>query len=390
MSVCLKDLGVVCSLGQSKQQVFDNLIRDNGEYLQLNYSLAQDSAQFVGQVDIPDSKEIKGIYSRNNQLAYLAYCQISPVLEPLIKKFGKHRVAVVIGTSTASIDDGENARKHLIDKGIYPSDFNYNMQEMVEPSRFVASLCGAKGPVFGVSTACSSSGKALVSAKALIKAGIADVVVTGGVDCLTKLTINGFKSLESISSNKCNPFSVNRDGINIGEAAALFVMSKEDSGIHLLGTGETSDAHHMSAPDPKGDGAKSAMLTAINDAGLHSEQVDYVNLHGTGTRKNDEMEAKAVSEVFSQPILCSSTKRLTGHTLGASGALEIGLCWLMLSRYNANNYTPRNAYDGVFDPDISAINLSNGQRVDRLKYCMSNSFAFGGNNFSAILGNMND
>ena len=257
---------------------------------------------------------------------------------------------------------------------------------MAEPARFIATLCQAEGPVFGVSTACSSSGKALVSARALIKSGLADVVIAGGVDSLTKLTVNGFKSLESVSTEKCKPFSENRDGINIGEAAALFVMCKDSAGIQFLGAGETSDAHHMSAPDPEGGGAKNAMLNALKDAQIVSEQIDYVNLHGTATKKNDEMESKALNEVFTKGVLCGSTKRLTGHTLGASGALEIGLCWLLLSRYNEKKIIPANASDGLIDPTISQINLSRGQTVPRLKYCMSNSFAFGGNNFSAILG----
>jgi 3-oxoacyl-[acyl-carrier-protein] synthase-1 len=390
VSICLNDLGVVCAIGQSKETVFDALLTGNSVGLVPNSTLPIEQAQYVGQVNIPDNDALNAISTRNNKLAYLAYQQIEHTLTPLIAQYGHNRVAVVIGTSTAGTYEAELARKVLAAAGEYPESFHYEIQEMVAPANFVASLCNAKGPVYSISTACSSSGKAFVSGKALLESGLVDIVVVGGVDSLTHLTVNGFESLASISQEKCQPFSKNRDGINIGEAAALFVMTKENSGIQMLGAGETSDAFHMSAPEPNGDGAFLAMKLALDNAGLEGTQVDYVNLHGTGTIKNDDMEAKAMHRACGDSVLCGSTKRLTGHTLGAAGALEIGICWLLLSKYNPQNFIPANIADHDIDEALPTLKFSSGAYVDSLTTCMSNSFAFGGNNFSMVLGKSNE
>jgi 3-oxoacyl-[acyl-carrier-protein] synthase-1 len=386
VSICLNDFGVVCAIGQNKKAVFDALLSGSNESLVLNSALPIEQAQYVGQVTLPDNDVLNGISIRNNKLAYLAYQQIEPTLTPLIARYGHERVAVVIGTSTAGTYEGELARKELASTGEYPKSFHYEIQEMVAPANFIASLCQATGPVYSISTACSSSGKAFVSGKALLESGLVDVVVVGGVDSLTHLTVNGFESLASISQQKCQPFSKDRDGINIGEAAALFVMTKENSGIQMLGAGETSDAFHMSAPEPNGEGAFLAMKLALDNAGLKGTQVDYVNLHGTGTIKNDDMEAKAMHKACGESVLCGSTKGLTGHTLGAAGALEIGICWLLLSKYNPKNFIPANISDQEIDDTLPTLKFSSGVYVDSVNTCMSNSFAFGGNNFSMVLG----
>jgi len=386
VSICLNDLGVVCAIGQSKETVVDALLTGTREGLVLNSALPIEQAQYVGQVNIPDNDVLNAISTRNNKLAYLAYQQIEDTLTPLITRYGQERVAVVIGTSTAGTYEGELARKVLASTGEYPKSFHYEMQEMAAPAKYIANLCQATGPVYSISTACSSSGKAFVSGKALLEAGLVDVVVVGGVDSLTHLTVNGFESLASVSQQKCQPFGKDRDGINIGEAAALFVMTKESSGIQMLGAGETSDAFHMSAPEPNGDGACLAMKLALDNAGLKGEQVDYVNLHGTGTIKNDDMEATAMHKVCGDSVLCGSTKQFTGHTLGAAGALEIGICWLLLSKYNPENFIPANIFDQEIDDTLPTLKFSSGVCADSVNICMSNSFAFGGNNFSMVLG----
>lgn len=316
--------------------------------------------------------------------------QIEQSLAPLVEKYGVDRIAVVIGTSTAGIFEGELARKELQKNGRFPDFYQYEVQEMSAPATYIATLSKAKGPVYGISTACSSSGKAIASGQSLLDAGLADVVIAGGVDSLTQLTTNGFKSLESIAQSQCKPFSRNRDGINIGEAAALFVLTKEKGGIQFLGAGETSDAYHISAPSPDGEGAIRAMSLALAQADISGEQIDYVNLHGTGTPKNDEMEAKAMAHVCGENVVCGSTKHLTGHTLGAAGALEIGLCWLLLSNYNQQYLTPKSRCGDDVDHALHKINLSAGQKLGTINYCMSNSFAFGGNNFSAVIGRNNE
>jgi 3-oxoacyl-[acyl-carrier-protein] synthase-1 len=215
-----------------------------------------------------------------------------------------------------------------------------------------------------------------------------DAVIAGGADSLSRLTVRGFQSLESISRGISNPLSINRDGINIGEGACLMLVSKEPSAIGLLGAGASSDAHHISAPDPEGRGARDAMLRALADAAVAADAVDYINLHGTGTPLNDSMESRAVTEVFGSAVPCSSTKPLTGHTLGAAGAIELGFCWLMLSDANTAWALPPHCWDGQVDPELRQLEIvGQGHRATtRPKVCLSNSFAFGGNNASLLIG----
>lgn len=390
MSTCLKEFGVVCALGNNKAEVLAALISGEEKFLSLDSDLPLDVAQYVGRVSLPNDVMLNEITTNNNKLAYIAYQQIANIVQKLIVEYGEHRIAVVIGTSTASIYEGELARKAFKNEGQFPDDFRYEVQEMSAPAAYIAKLASAKGPVYGISTACSSSGKALISASALIENGLADVVIAGGIDSLTQLTVNGFQSLESISSITCRPFSADRDGINIGEAAALFVVTGDDDGIQLLGAGETSDAYHISAPIPDGSGAAQAMALALNNANIAAEQIDYVNLHGTGTVKNDAMEALAMANICGDNVFCSSTKHLTGHTLGAAGALELGLCWLLLSEENYGHKLPANCKEGVYDQNLPQIKLSQGECLGKIQYCLSNSFAFGGNNFSAVIGKKND
>lgn len=386
MSTCLKEFGVVCALGNNKAEVLAALISGEETFLSLDSDLPLDAAQYVGRVALSNSEDISDIATNNNKLAYLAYQQVADIVKQLTAQYGEHRIAVVIGTSTASIYEGELARKAFENEGQFPDGFRYEVQEMSAPATYIAKLANAKGPVYGISTACSSSGKALISASALLESDLADVVIAGGIDSLTQLTVNGFQSLESISSSTCRPFSADRDGINIGEAAALFVVTRDYDGIQLLGAGETSDAYHISAPIPDGSGAAQAMALAINNANIAAEQIDYVNLHGTGTVKNDEMEALAMADICGNNVLCGSTKHLTGHTLGAAGALELGLCWLLLSDDNSEYKLPANCKEGVYDPLLPQIKLSQGECLNKIQYCLSNSFAFGGNNFSAVIG----
>lgn len=210
-------------------------------------------------------------------------------------------------------------------------------------------------------------------------------MLVGGVDTLCKTTINGFASLESTSQEISNPMSRNRNGINIGEGAALFLMSKQTSDIALLGIGESSDAYHVSAPQPEGLGAEAAMLAALKDANLIAKDINYLNLHATATIKNDEMESKAVSRVFPDRVACSGTKPLTGHTLGAAGANELAFCWIALQ----HNQLPPHIWDGEADVNLATLNLTrvgDQFRQPSARICMSNSFAFGGSNVSLIIG----
>ena len=387
----LHDLGIICSLGIDKEQVLTNLsTKNNQEYLTLDTDLLLDGASlFVGRVNHPLpclANEGSYFQSRNNQLAQYALTQILPCFDTLKAQFNQPRIAVVIGTSTSGILEGEQARKTLLETGNLPESFHYSAQEMYAPAQFIAKKVQANGPVYSVSTACSSSAKALASGKMLIESDIADIVICGGVDTLSQLPINGFKALESTAKKYCNPFGEHRDGINIGEGAALFVMSACAGNIQLTSAGESSDAYHISAPQPEGVGAQASMTQALNYADIQAEQLSYLNLHGTGTPKNDEMEAQAVFNLCGDSVLASSTKRLTGHALGAAGAIEAGLCWLVLNSKTRDYLIPENKNNGTVDPTIAPLNLSAGQQVENMSFCLSNSFAFGGSNISLILG----
>ena len=256
----------------------------------------------------------------------------------------------------------------------------------------MAAWLNLSGPAYVISTACTSSARALLSARRLLDMGLCDAVLCGGVDSLCKLTLNGFSALEAVSIQRCNPFSRNRNGINIGEAAVLFLMTREASGSHsiaLLGAGATSDAHHISAPEPSGRGAREAMQKALNNAQLNAEDIGYLNLHGTATHHNDAMESFAVNGIFPQGVPCSSTKPLSGHTLGAAGALEAAFCWLSLAPENSQNALAPHIWDGQADTQLPALHwVELGQCLtpNTPRRLMSNSFAFGGNNVSLIIG----
>ena len=233
---------------------------------------------------------------------------------------GRHRIGVVLGTSTSGIEASERAVAHRLSQGAFPPEFHYRQQEIGRLAPFLAEVLGLTGPALTVSTACTSSGKALVTARNLLRLGLCDAVITGGSDSLCKLTLNGFASLESVTATLCNPLSRNRCGINVGEAAVLFLLRREPAEVALLGAGASSDAHHISSPEPSGRGAEAAMRAALAEAGLPPEGIGYLNLHATATPKNDEMESLATARVFPDGVPCSGTKPLTGHTLGARAA----------------------------------------------------------------------
>jgi 3-oxoacyl-[acyl-carrier-protein] synthase-1 len=318
---------------------------------------------------------------RNNRLLAALATEMEGPIAQAVQRFGRHRIAVVIGTSTSGIAEGEAAFARHAQSGHWPDGFHYRQQETGGGALFLAEMLGLSGPAYVVATACSSSAKALASARRLIRAGLADAAIAGGADTLCRLTVTGFGSLEALSPEPCNPFSVNRRGITIGEGGGLFLLTPEPAEIELAGLGESSDAHHVSAPDPEGTGALAAMTAALADAGLTAADMGYLNLHGTATALNDSMEAKAVAALFPQGVPCSSTKAMTGHTLGAAGAVEAAFLWLILSRqWNPESLLPPHLWDGLADPALPHLDLAGAEhRLERFA-ALSNSFAFGGSN----------
>lgn len=330
--------------------------------------------------------------SRNNQLLLAAATQIEPRLRAAVGRHGASRVAVVLGTSTSGVNDNAPAFRALRAQGAWPDTYDYRRQALSSPASFFADWLGATGPAYTLSTACTSSARALLSAHRLLKMGLCDAVVCGGADTLCRLTINGFATLEAVDDGLCLPFSANRRGINIGEAGVLFLMERapEDANaVALLGGGASSDAWHMSAPEPTGAGARQAMLAALRSADVEAAAIGWLNLHGTGTLHNDAMESHATHAVFPQGVPCASTKPLTGHALGAAGALEAALTWMTLSAANPSGRLLPHVWDGQPDPALPPLDFSTtGHHYarGRPRLAMSNSFAFGGNNASLVFG----
>lgn len=386
----LNALGIVSALGKGKVETTSRLMAGDISGMVRNENLLIDGTALVGCVatkTVTVPREYSHQNSRNNELLLTAIDEIRDDIDNIISKYGSRRIGVVLGTSTSGIREGEKAIETLDSDGKLPDSFDYSMWEIGSPALFLAEFLGILGPSYVVSTACSSGAKALIAARNMLLAGLCDAVITGGVDSLCRLTVNGFNALESVSSELMNPMSINRKGLNIGEGAAVFIMSKKPAPLALLGAGEASDAYHFTAPDPKGVGASIAIRDALTDAGMKVNDICYLNLHGTATQKNDEMESKVISEVLSPHIPSSSTKPLTGHTLGAAGAIEAAFCWLTLSDYNTAGLLPPHIWDGQVDTNLPAIMLiEQGHKLQGPKYAMSNSFAFGGSNASLIVG----
>lgn len=328
--------------------------------------------------------------SRNNRLLAMLLEEIAAPLAQAIGRYGRDRIAVVIGTSTSGIAEGEVALAQRQKTGHWPAGFRYAQQETGSAATFIAETLGLGGPAYVVGTACSSSAKVFASARRLIRQGLADAAIIGGADTLCRLTVAGFSALEAVSPEPCLPFSSQRRGITLGEGGALFLLTPEPAEIALLGIGEGSDAHHLSAPDPEGQGAREAMEAALVDAGLDPQAIAYVNLHGTATPLNDAMEARAVNALFGPVVPCSSTKALTGHTLGAAGAVEAALLWLTLSaEWNPSRLLPPQAGTGPMDDRLPPLHLVAAGEVlpmaEKLA-ALSSSFAFGGSNCALVLG----
>lgn len=385
----LNNATAVCALGDSIESIETAMFMSGAKSPLQKSDDYSPQERPLGRVHVdPSNTDDTANNSRNNDL--LRSC-LTPLLKPvneLKQRYGSARIGIIVGSSTSGISEGEAAERYFKDHHCYPKNYNYRQQEVGAPSRAAAKFLGIDGPAWTISTACTSGAKALASARRLLQSGLVDAVIAGGCDTLCSFTVQGFTSLGAVSDEICQPFSKNRSGINIGEGAAFFIVSHEPGPVVLVGVGECSDAHHISAPHPSGDGAEQAMRQALTDAQLTPEDINYVNLHGTATKQNDAMEAKALSRVFADTnntcqIACSSTKPFTGHTLGAAGALEAAFCYLTICRDDGR--LPPHLWDQARDQDIPALHGLNVQSLDTpAQYAMSNSFAFGGNNISLL------
>ena len=385
-------------LGQTTAEVLDGLFAGRRGLTLADPSLGVSTwvGAIPGELPALDQRLapiLAGFDSRQARIAQLVTIPLLPAVERAKQRWGAARVGLILGTSTAGIAASEQAWVHHREFGALPSDYALERQHALYATiEVVRALTGVRGPGYVVSTACSSSGKVFASAERLLAAGIVDAVVVGGVDSLCQLTVRGFASLEVLSPDPCRPFSSERRGINIGEGGALLLLERpgpgvEGIGVELLGVGESSDAHHMTAPHPEGLGARIAMERALARAGISSpavDQVDQINVHGTGTTMNDETESRAIRDLFGgvpDSLSVVATKGYTGHMLGAAGATEAIFVAATIER----GELPASVGASPVDPSL-ALSVELVRRRRATRRVLSNSLAFGGSNVSVLLG----
>jgi len=349
---------------------------------------------WIGRVDGLEDAPLPAQWAqwecRNNRLAWMALQQdgLLAAVDKAIAAHGADRVAVVMGTSTASIGASEEAYTRLVGEGDarrFPEDLDRPIVHTPHSlGDFVQHATGLRGPCITVATACSSSAKVFAQAARLIQSGMADAALVGGVDTLCGSVLFGFNALQLVSPDPCRPFDANRVGLSLGEAGGFAVLERpleRDGDLQLRGYGESSDAHHMSAPHPEGVGAKLAMRDALARAGIDAGDVGYLNLHGTATPANDTVEAGAVASMFPAGLHASSTKGWTGHTLGAAGIVESVIALLALAEGELPGTLNSSVPDAACGPQIRFASESRS-----IRYSMNNSFGFGGNNASLVFG----
>jgi 3-oxoacyl-[acyl-carrier-protein] synthase-1 len=349
---------------------------------------------WTGEIDALDNIRLPAAYARfecrNNRLAEIALAQdgFADAVRAAVERYGADRIGLFVGTSTSGIAQTEHAFR-VRDKvtGNLPDGFHYEQTHNTGSlAAFMRARLGIEGPAFVVSCACASSAKAFGNASRMIASGLCDAAVVGGADSLCLTTLYGFHSLNLNSPGPCRPFDANRDGISIGEAAGFVLLERTPprdgaNRVHLLGVGESNDAHHMSSPHPEGAGARLAMERALGSAGLRAGDIDYINLHGTATRVGDVAEDNAVFGLFGETPARGSTKGHTGHTLGAAGVIEAIISALAIR----DGLLPGSPHTETIDPAFRGRYQVVSERA-KIGRVLSNSFGFGGSNCSLVLG----
>ena len=382
-SLAIADYSVCCALGSTRAEVAERLFAGQSGLTPAPFALPFPTLCGSLRHELPAlPSELSRFETRQARLAYATLAPIRAALEARVARYGRERIAIVLGSSNAGLDTTERMHAEYARSGRAPlASSLHNQHAFSAVLALLEQVTGIWGPMFFVSTACSSSGKAVASAARLIRAGLADAALVGGVDALCEMTVRGFRSLGVLSEGACRPFALDRDGISIGEGAAFFVLEREDaSPLRLLGCGEGADAHHMTAPHPLGEGAERVMREALAQAGLEPEQIDLVNAHGTATAQGDSSEALAIARVLGKaPVV--STKGYTGHALGAAGAVEAALCLLTLD----HGVAPASLGSAHIDPALP-IRVLQASTRGSFRHVLSNSFAFGGSNVSLVFG----
>ncbi len=373
-----------CAAGRGVASIADALeTRTSG--LRRNDFGEQPLPCWIGRVDGLEESPLPSSFAawdaRNNRLAWIALHQDGFIdhARAALERYGATRVALVLGTSTSSIEETERAYRALTpDNHLSAAQQRRDVHQTHSLSAFVQAAFGIEGPCLTIATACSSSAKVFASAARLLESGLVDAAIVGGADSLCGSVLYGFNALELVSRDPCRPFDADRNGLSLGEAAGFALLervSADKTVPHLAGYGESADAYHMSSPHPQGLGAEIALHAALDRAGLTPDDVDYINLHGTASRQNDDVEAALVARTFSANTRASSTKGWTGHTLGAAGIVEAAITLLSMQRAFVPGTLNARTLDPVCGPQI----IIDNQRRD-IRVALSNSFGFGGNN----------
>ncbi|MDA3055921.1 MULTISPECIES: beta-ketoacyl synthase N-terminal-like domain-containing protein [unclassified Campylobacter] len=380
MQIYLSSPGLISSAGNDTNAVFKAVCDKNSAIKKIE-NFYNNKSFVLGKISQNLDQicpKFKGDFAnRTNQILFLAFMQIENEIKNAIAKFGSHRVGVVIGTTVTGVQSNFKAFENHAKTGEFKG-YNTEQNSQGNPANFVRDFFGLKSVAVGISSACTSGNKAVIEAARLIKSGICDAVICGGSDGIDTLTVLGFESLGVLSDERLNPFSLNRKGTNLGEGAGVFLLSRDEiSDIALLSYHANSDAFHITKPNPNATMQIEAINLALQKAGL--DEVDYVNLHGTGTNANDIMESVAISSTLKNTP-CSSSKPIFGHTLGAAGAIELGICFQAIK----NGILPPQIYDK--EQILPKINIIDEKIQTNIKTAMNLSFAFGGDNAVSVIG----
>ena len=382
-AVAITGVSLCNALGNSRAEVGEALAAGRGGLRPCPIELPFETATGAVDCALPQLPgELSSWSTRTTQIAALLLAELDSELRSLRQRWPAKRIAVLLGTSTAGADRTEAAYKTYLEEGALPPEYDlWRHHTYGAVLHVVRALTGAQGPALVISTACTSSAKPLASAQRMIAGDLIDAAVVGGIDTLCAMTLRGFHALDALSSQPCRPFCRQRDGLNIGEGGAFLLLERRGEAIALLeAVGESSDAYHITAPDPKGNGAFAAMQRALKQAGCEPDDVDHINAHGTGTPLNDVAEAQAIERLFGSAILVASTKGYTGHTLGAAGATEAVIALMSMNE----GWVPASLGADPLDEKIH-FRVATERTSHRMRRVLSNSFAFGGNNISVLL-----
>lgn len=383
MNSLLLDVAFINALSSNKSDFYEKYFKQSLTGLKKN-----ENGFSLGLIDKKYYKDnLEHPYNnRANKLALYAIKQLEPIIDIAKAKYGKKRISIILGLT----DNGSEEFSEFL-LGNY-ENYDFIMWSMDMCCSFLKQYLDIEGFSFTVSTACTSSAGAIIRGDELIKNNVCDVAIVGGVDIITSSVFLGFSSLEVVDKDKTIPYSKNRKGINLGEGAAFFILARENftnqnEVIKLKGHYENSDAFHMTSPNVDGLIPSQCIKEALKMANLGIEDIDYINLHGTGTDLNDKMEAKTLNILNAQNIYCSSNKTIFGHTVGTASAMELAVCFIALSDMNKDNIIPMHLYDNEYDDTIDKINIADKEtRANRLQNILSLSFAFGGSNACLIIG----